>query len=66
VWGIEGTGKQKIHERISQTGPDKFQDEITITDPAMFTKPYSYTVTFTRHKELDVTEDLCLSLGYKK
>lgn len=61
--GIAGTGKLVVTERIHQIAPGKIQDDITLTDPAMFTAPYSYTLTYTHHANWDVVENLCLSNG---
>jgi hypothetical protein len=61
--GVDGTGALGVSERIHQTGPDTLADDITLTDPQMFTAPYSYRLSYTRHRDLDVIENLCLSNG---
>lgn len=61
--GIESTGNLKIVERIHLTGPDKLQDDLMLTNAGMFTKAYSYSTTYTRHRDWDVVENLCLSHG---
>ena len=48
--GIPNDGNLHVTERI-QLANQKLQDEITLSNPAMFTKPYTYTRTFTRHSD---------------
>src|SRR5262249_41900868 len=59
--GIENGGELQVSERIRLTAPDKLEDKITLTSDAVFTAPYSYTVTYTRHREWDIGEYVCVA-----
>src|SRR5262249_40169623 len=58
--GIANGGGLKVSERIRLVGPDKLEDQITLTGAEIFTAPYTYTRTFTRHREWEVTDYVCL------
>ena len=59
--GIENGGGLRVTERLKLVGPDTLQDEITLTGAKALSKPYTYTTTFTRHREWAVAERVCLS-----
>jgi hypothetical protein len=47
-------------ERIRMTGPDTFEDQLTIEDPVALTKPWKVTIPYERVKELDrMVHGLC-------
>jgi hypothetical protein len=49
LYGIKG---QHLHvvERMHKTGPDALQIDFVVEDPAVFTKPWTYTFTYKRSK----------------
>ncbi|MBV9503752.1 MAG: hypothetical protein JO323_01975 [Acidobacteriia bacterium] len=52
----------RVIERYTLTGPDILVYQATMTDPKVFTKPWTIRVTLQRHKEpsFRITEDECL------
>ena len=61
VPGLQNGGNLHISERIRLIGPDKLEDQITLSGAKALTKPYTYTTTFTRHREWAVAEYVCLT-----
>ena len=49
-----------VDERLHLSGPDILQDEITITDPDDFTRPWHTEVTYSRQPDKIFDEDDCL------
>ena len=52
----------RVMERYTLTGPDTLLYEATMTDPKVFTRPWTIRVTLQRHKEpgFRIIEDECL------
>ena len=50
----------KVIERIRLVSPDKLENEITMIDPVAFTRPYKSTRTWTRLKDEEIEEYVCL------
>lgn len=48
-----------IRERIRLVAPDIMHDEITIEDPVVLEKPFTYTVGFRRMPDYEVLEYVC-------
>jgi hypothetical protein len=48
-----------VVERIRLTTSDALEDQMTLTDPDMLTKPWHPVYTFTRHREWDQLEYIC-------
>jgi hypothetical protein len=46
--GLPHTKKMRVTERIRLTGPDTFEDLITIDDPGAFTRPFTIRATYKR------------------
>jgi hypothetical protein len=47
-------------ERLRMTGPDTFEDQLTIEDPVALTEPWKITIPYERVKELDrMVHGLC-------
>ncbi len=46
--GVEHSDQLTVRERIRKVGPDLMENEITMTDPGAFTKPWKATVQFRR------------------
>jgi hypothetical protein len=44
--GIVLSGEAHVVERIRRTGPATLQDQITVTDPVAFTRPWTVTKTY--------------------
>ena len=57
--GIANGGGLRVKERIHLTRPDTLEDQITLEGPA-FATPYSYTRTFTRHRDWEISDYVCL------
>jgi hypothetical protein len=53
-------GDMTVEERWSLTGPDTLRNQITITNPAFFTRPWRTEVTYQRQPDVAFTEDVCL------
>ncbi|HEV7715192.1 MAG TPA: hypothetical protein VGO53_06335, partial [Steroidobacteraceae bacterium] len=51
--------QMRIHERIKLVAPDVMQDEITVEDPVVLEKPYTYTNAYRRMKDYEVLEYVC-------
>lgn len=48
-----------IVERITRPSYGVILDEVTLTDPEAFTKPWTHTVTLTRHDDWELKEFVC-------
>ena len=48
-----------IVERITRPSYGVILDEVTLTDPDAFTKPWTHTVTLTRHDDWELKEFVC-------
>jgi hypothetical protein len=48
-----------VIERIRLTAPEALEDQMTLTDPDMLTKPWHPVYTFARHREWDQLEFIC-------
>ena len=59
-WGTPFTDDAKIEERWRRVAPDKLQLQITVTDPALYSKPWtSEPVIYSlRDKTQDLGEDI--------
>jgi hypothetical protein len=51
----------RIDERMSSTGPDTFEDQITVTDPEYLTAPWTFTYRYKRKPGYDLGEYICES-----
>lgn len=48
-----------LTERIRLTAPDRLEDQITITDPKVFAKPYSFVFGYKRLEGYKIQENVC-------
>ncbi len=48
-----------ITERFRRTGPDTLEDQITLTDPKAFDKPFAVTRVYRRHPDWTLGEYVC-------
>ena len=46
-------------ERFRLTAPDRLEDQITITDPKVFAKPYTFTFGYQRLADYKIQENIC-------
>ena len=46
--GIPFSDKLKVTERFRRTGPNKMEDQMTLTDPEAFQEPFKFTRTYTQ------------------
>ena len=51
--------RMRIHERLRLVAPDVMHDEITIEDPVVLEKPFTYTVGFRRLAGYELLEYVC-------
>ena len=49
----------RIAERIHRTGPDGLQDQITIDDPVVLEKPFTYTLNYKFVPKYEMVEFVC-------
>jgi hypothetical protein len=57
--GVPHSPNMRIDERISVTSADTWEDQITITDPAYLTKPWTWTYKYNRRKDYKINEYVC-------
>ena len=57
--GVKHSPQLKIDERIHLVAPDVLHDDITITDPATLTGPWSFTYAYKRLKDYEMLEYVC-------
>lgn len=57
-YGLRATKNTHLVERISLKDKDHLQIDSTLTDPAIFARPYSYTRGY-KHTDLPLTEPMC-------
>ncbi|MEO8721936.1 MAG: hypothetical protein ABI395_00205 [Sphingobium sp.] len=48
-----------LTERIRLTAPDRLEDQITITDPKVFAKPYTFIFGYQRLEKYKIQENIC-------
>lgn len=53
-----------VVERITRPSYGVIKDEVTLTDPKAFTKPWVHTVTLRRHDEWEAAEFVCENNRY--
>jgi hypothetical protein len=58
------TDAAKVTERFTRTGPDDLLYEVTISDPNVWTKPYTLRYPFKRDNEYQVIEYACHEGNY--
>lgn len=49
----------RIDERIRRTGPNALDDQITLTDPVVLEKPYTYTLHYRFVPDYEMVEFVC-------
>ncbi len=53
------SSQMRITERIRRVPGDRLEDHITIEDPVVFTKPYSFTFGYKRDTGYHILENIC-------
>lgn len=59
IEGLHPTEKTRITERMYLEGPTKLVIETTITDPDLFTRPFTTTMSYKLEPEWDIREYIC-------
>jgi len=59
VSGLHATETTRFSERITRTAHDRMVDEITLTDPALFTEPYVMTQAYHLEPTWEMREYVC-------
>lgn len=57
--GMPHSERMRIVERIRRTGPDTLQDQITIDDPIVLEKPFTYTLGYKFVPKYEMVEFVC-------
>jgi hypothetical protein len=57
--GIEHSDALTLHERMRRVSADTLEDVITMTDPKVFTKPWTVTRQYKMHKDWEIKEFTC-------
>jgi hypothetical protein len=57
--GLIHSDQLTLHERLRKVAPDMLEDIITMTDPKVFTKPWTVTRHYKLHKEFEIKEYVC-------
>lgn len=60
---IPHSAKMHISEKIHLAAPDRLQDDITIADPDVLTRPYRLTFTYKRDPQRRIAEYPCTHKG---
>ena len=56
---VPHSAAMRVDERMSPTGPDTFEDQITVTDPQYLTAPWTFTYHYKRKPGYDLNEYIC-------
>ncbi len=56
---VPHSDQMRIDERLHLVAPDILQDQITITDPKVFTGPWTFTYAYKRLKDYEMLEYVC-------
>jgi hypothetical protein len=57
--GAPHSPAMRVDERMYATGPNTFEDRITITDPEYLTEPWTFTYHYKRKPGWDLNEYIC-------
>jgi hypothetical protein len=57
--GVPHSPAMRVDERMYSTGPDTFEDKITVTDPQYLTAPWTFTYHYKRKPGYDLNEYIC-------
>lgn len=59
IAGLHPTENTRIVERMKLDGPDRLVIETTITDPELFTTPFTTSMFYKRERDWDIREYIC-------
>lgn len=57
--GVPHSPNMRIDERITVTSADSWEDQITVTDPAFLSGPWTWTYKYVRRKDYKINEYVC-------
>lgn len=57
--GAPHSAAMRVDERMYPTGPDTFEDKITVIDPEYLTQPWTFTYHYKRKPGYDLGEYIC-------
>jgi hypothetical protein len=57
--GLAHSDALTLHERMRKVNAKTLEDQITMTDPKIFTKPWTITRQYELHKDWDIKEFVC-------
>jgi hypothetical protein len=57
--GMPHSDKMRIGERMRRTAQNALEDQITIEDPAVLEKPFTYTLSYTLLPDYEMAEFVC-------
>jgi hypothetical protein len=59
--------EMRVTERFTPVGPDRIDYRATITDPRVYTRPWTFAIHFNRNKEpgVEVWEEACVEANQK-
>ena len=59
------SAQMKVTERLRLTAPDRLEDQVTIEDPSILAKPYTFTFGFKRNPSYRIMEYICDNNRYR-
>jgi hypothetical protein len=59
IGGVPHSPQMRIDERITVTSADTWEDQITVTDPAYLTGPWTWTYRYNRKPDYRINEYVC-------
>ena len=57
--GVPHSPEMRVIERLHPTGPDTFEDDITVTDPQYLERPWTFTFHYLRKPDYPLGEYVC-------
>jgi hypothetical protein len=57
--GLEHSDALKLHERMRRVSADTLEDQVTMSDPKVMTKPWTVTRQYKLHKDWEIKEFTC-------
>jgi hypothetical protein len=57
--GLNHSDALTLHERMRKVSPTILEDQITMTDPKVFSKPWTITRQYQLHKDWEIKEFVC-------
>ncbi len=57
--GLAHSDALTLHERMRRVSPDTLEDQVTMTDPKVLTRPWTVTRQYKLHKDWEIKEFTC-------